>query len=600
MTDFFRKLFKIAAPYRVRLILGVIFGILGGLTEPLVIIVVIQVGRIVFPSADLAGKDPLELVPSFLQPVFQSITHWFQSSSLVSVKVIAVMAIPGVVFLRGLFGYLNVYSLQWVAIRTVTDLRTRLFTHLQSLSPSFFTKASTGDLMSRIISDTMALQNVITASVPTIVKDPITVLGLVGVLFAYNTQLTLMTLVVFPLALAPSMIFARKVRKASKAIQQSFSDLANAMHESFTGNRIIKAYNLESHVVGRFVGTSREFIGQYMRVIRSQEIPGPLIEFFGSVGIASLFLYFALQPKPTPEKLVIFAVNIVMMYRPVKNITRLHTQLEQARAASARVFELLATQTTVAEPAQPRPLQAVGKDIQFENVRFSYGEKVALDNISLTVKAGQLVALVGASGSGKTTLANLLLRFYDPQEGSVKIGGTDIREVSTKDLRDHVAVVTQEVILFNETIRRNIAFGKPGASAEEVEQAARHAYAHDFILEKPGGYESVVGEKGVNLSGGQRQRLAIARAIIRDAPILILDEATSALDTESERAVQTALEELMKGRTTLCIAHRLSTIQSADLIVVMEQGRIVDMGTHRELITREGVYRRLHELQFQV
>jgi subfamily B ATP-binding cassette protein MsbA len=283
----------------------------------------------------------------------------------------------------------------------------------------------------------------------------------------------------------------------------------------------------------------------------------------------------------------------------MKNITRLQNQIVQARAASERAFALLATPSTVAEPLQPRLLRADNADIQFDHVNFSYGEKVALHEINLQIKAGQLVALVGASGSGKTTLSNLLLRFYDPARGAVRIGGTDIREFTTRDLRNQIAVVAQENILFNDTIRRNIELGRLGATNEEIIAAAKHAHAHEFILEKPDGYGTVIGEKGVMLSGGQRQRIAIARAVLRNVPILILDEALNALDSESEHIVQTALDELMQGRTTLCIAHRLSTVLHADLIVVLDQGRIVETGRHDELIKRGGVYQKLYELQFR-
>jgi subfamily B ATP-binding cassette protein MsbA len=288
-----------------------------------------------------------------------------------------------------------------------------------------------------------------------------------------------------------------------------------------------------------------------------------------------------------------------VIYQPLKNLTRLQNQIVQARAASERVFALLATQNAVPEPAQPRLLRAENAGIQFDRVNFSYGEKIALHEINLQIKSGQLVALVGASGSGKTTLSNLLLRFYDPQRGAIRIGGVDIREFNTRDLRNQIAVVTQETVLFNDTIRRNIELGRPGVTNDEIIAAAKHAHAHQFILEKPGGYETVIGEKGVTLSGGQRQRIAIARAVLRNAPILILDEATNALDTESERAVQTALDELMRGRTTLCIAHRLSTILHADLIVVLDQGRIIETGKHDELAQRGGVYQKLYELQFR-
>ena len=296
---------------------------------------------------------------------------------------------------------------------------------------------------------------------------------------------------------------------------------------------------------------------------------------------------------------VSFFIAIVVMYQPIKSLTKLHNQLHQAEAASERVFQLLETRNTVPEPANPVPLPAADADIHFENVSFQYREKPVLRNFNLRVEAGQMVALVGTSGSGKTTVTNLLMRFYDPQTGRVRIGDTNIRDVTISDLRRQIALVTQETILFHDTIRNNIAFGRPGASDEEIEAAARNANAHEFIMQTAEGYDAVVGEKGVNLSGGQRQRIAIARAILKDAPILVLDEATSALDTESERAVQSALEKLMQHRTTICIAHRLSTIQNADVIVVLNEGRIVETGTHGELLLRNGSYQRLYELQFQ-
>jgi subfamily B ATP-binding cassette protein MsbA len=311
-----------------------------------------------------------------------------------------------------------------------------------------------------------------------------------------------------------------------------------------------------------------------------------------------LYLSVHSHTRPSAPVFLAFIMSIFTMYRPMKNLTKLYNSIEQARAASERVFELLATENDLPEPAHPKPLHAAGAAVHFDSVSFSYGDKPVLHDISLTVPPGRLVAVVGASGSGKTTLTSLLLRFYDPQRGAIRIGDTDIREVTSRDLRSQIAVVTQETVLFNETVTRNIELGRPAASKEEIIQAAKHAHAYDFIMEKPAGFETPVGEKGVLLSGGQRQRLAIARAILKDAPILILDEATSSLDTESEQAVQVALEELMRGRTTICIAHRLSTIQKADMIVVLDQGRIVETGTHAKLMQARGMYHKLHELQF--
>jgi len=491
-----------------------------------------------------------------------------------------------------------VYCLQWAAVRAITDLRVRLFAHLQNLSVGFFARSNTGDLMSRINSDTMALQNTITGTLAVIVKDPATVIVMAGVMFYVDAKLTLIAMLAFPVCLIPIIIFSRKVRKSATVVQDSYSELSTVMHESFTGNRIIKAYNLEEKAVQQFREVSQRFVNHRMRIIRSEEIPGPLNEFLAAIGVALLFGYFAFQPNPDVTKVIQFGMAIFVVYRPIKNITRLHNQLEQARAASQQVFDLLEMQNSVHEPAQSKTLKAAGADIQFDHIRFSYGEKVALDDIQLQIKPGQLVALVGASGSGKTTLSNLLLRFYDPQRGTIRIGGVDIRDVTTRDLRNQIAVVTQETILFNDSIRRNIELGRPGATNDEIIAAAKHAYAYDFIMDKPNGFDTVIGEKGVTLSGGQRQRLAIARAVLKNAPILVLDEATSALDTESERAVQAALDELMKGRTTICIAHRLSTILHADEIVVLDQGRIVETGTHTELIRRGGIFQKLYELQF--
>ena len=602
MIEFLHRLLNLSKPYRLRLALGIGFGFLGGLVEPLLLLVFPVVGLVVFTGAGAESAAALlKKAPSWLQPILDNIVSWLphsESSSEASIKILVILLVPIMFILRGVFSYLNVYCLQWVATHAITDLRTRLFAHLQNLSVGFFARSNTGDLMSRINSDTMALQSTITGTLATVVKDPVTVIGCVIVLLKLDAKLMLVIALVFPICLIPIIIYSRKVRKSAAVVQDSYSELSTVMHESFTGNRIIKAYNLEARAVQQFREVSQRFVSHRMRIVRSEEIPGPLIEFFASIGVALLFIYFAFQQSSHAVNLVPFAIGVFFMYRPIKNIVRLQSQLQQARAASQRVFDLLDMRNSVLEPAQPKLLKAAGADIQFDHVRFSYGEKVALDDIQLQIKPGQLVALVGASGSGKTTLSNLLLRFYDPTRGVIRIGGVDIREVTTRDLRNQIAVVTQETILFNDSVRRNIELGRPGASNDEIIAAARHAYAYDFIMEKPNGFDTVIGEKGVTLSGGQRQRLAIARAVLKNAPILVLDEATSALDTESERAVQAALDELMKGRTTICIAHRLSTILHADEIVVLDQGRIVETGTHAELVRRGGIYQKLYELQF--
>jgi subfamily B ATP-binding cassette protein MsbA len=515
-----------------------------------------------------------------------------------------IAAIPFIMLLRGIFGYLDVYCLQWVTTRAVTDLRTRLFSHLLDLSAGFYTENSSGQLMSNVMNDTGALQGILASATRVIVSDPVTLVSVLGMMLWKQPMLTIIVMSVLPLAVIPIVIYGRKVRQSSRATQLQSGDLTQIMIESFTGHRVIKAYGLESVVAGQFHSTARKSIGDYMRMVRAAEIPGPLIEFFGSCGVALVLVYLILQAKshpgtqPSSTDFIQLIGSVFIIYAPMKNLTRLQNQVIQARASSERVFALLATKNAVPEPASPRPLKS-GEEIYFDNVSFAYGKKTVLNDINLHIKPGQLVALVGASGAGKTTLSNLLLRFYDPQYGAVRIGGVDIREASTADLRKQIAVVAQETILFNETIRRNIELGRPGATDEEIIAAAKHAHAHQFIMEKPGGYNTVIGEKGVLLSGGQRQRIAIARAVLKNAPILILDEATNALDTESERAVQSALDQLMKGRTTLCIAHRFSTILHADLIVVMEQGRIIETGRHDDLMNRGGVYQKLYEMQFK-
>jgi len=551
-----------------------------------------------------ATQLPIRGMPAFLKRWFESArdalgNHHLNAHPWALAALIG--AIPFIMLLRGVFGYMNVYFLQWVSMRAVTDLRTRLFAHLLNMSAGFYTETSSGQLISHVMSDTGALQGIMGGATGVIVRDPITLLSMMGFLLWTQPKLTLITMVAMPLCIIPIVVFGRKVRKSSQATQAQSGDLTQIMMESFTGHRVIKAYSLEPIVAEQFRSTARKTIGHYMRMVRGGEIPGPLIEFFGACGVALLLAYLIfLSPEshPSPTDFMQLVGSIFIMYAPMKNLTRLQNQIIQARAASERAFALLETKSSVPEPAQPRPLKS-DADIEFDNVRFAYGDKVVLQDIDLRIKPGQLVALVGASGAGKTTLSNLLLRFYDPLSGAVRIGGVDIREAATRDLRNQIAVVAQETILFNETIRRNIELGRPGATDEEIIAAAKHAHAHQFITEKPGGYKAVIGEKGVLLSGGQRQRIAIARAVLKNAPILILDEATNALDTESERAVQAALDGLMKDRTTLCIAHRFSTILHADLIVVMEQGRIIETGRHDELMKRGGVYQKLYAMQFE-
>ena len=614
MTSFLRRIWTYVQPYRTRLILGLVCGILFALSNGALYLVVKEVVNLVFGTgASATAGQQFSRVPAFLRPASEWMVERLSgvdAPSSTGQLLLVIAAIPVVMFFRTVFIYLNIYLVNWASTRAIADLRTRVFEHLQSLPLGFFSTANTGDLIARVTNDTQALRTIIGNSLASLISDPVTIIVLFTLLLTQQPLLTLFSIVVLPACIVPITIYGRKVRKSARAMQTHAADLSRLMHESFTGNRIIKAYNLEEMMLARFREITKKFVSQSMRVVRANEIPGSVLEFLGSVGVTLILFYVVIEKSrsaedlsalqsATPGGFVAFIGAVFMMYKPLKSLTRLHNQLLQAQAASQRVFELLDTRSTIVEPASPLPVTAAGADIRFENVDFDYGEKPVLRGINLTVRAGQLVALVGSSGSGKTSLVNLLPRFYDPKQGAVRFGPTDIRQVSIKDLRGQIAMVTQETILFHDTIRRNIALGRPEATDAEIEAAAHHANAHEFILQKPEGYEAIAGEKGVNLSGGQRQRIAIARAILKNAPILILDEATSALDTESERAVQAALEQLMKGRTTICIAHRLSTVQKADLIVVMAEGRIVEAGPHAELIRNGGVYQRLYELQFQ-
>ncbi len=604
MTDFLLRLLRLGAPYRRRLILGVFFGVVAGLMSPALMMTVRLCFNLLFPSEAAPVSGMGVRLPGFLQPLMawlDSLMPHAEHRPDPGLVALAITLIPLVMLVRGAANYLNAYLLNWAAIRAINDLRTRLFDHLHTLSFDFFNRSSTGELVSRISNDTLQMSMVLSTSLGIIITKPIEIISLVIFLVSQQPRLTLISMTVLPLCIVPMTIYSRKIRRSAEGISDEMAQLSNVMQEAFTANRVVKAYNMEAEVGSRFRRVAGRYFGFWMRAIRAAELPGPIIETFGAIGVAIVFLIIARETK-APMKagdFISFVGSLFLLYQPIKLLSRLQGDLQRARSAGDRIFALLNTRPTVADPATPKPLKAAGADIVFDHVSFSYGEKAALTEFNLTIKAGQVVALVGQSGSGKTTVTNLLLRFMDPAKGSVRIGGVDLREVAQHDLRSQVAVVSQEVVLFNESIRQNIGYGRAGATAAEIEQAARQAHAHEFILENQEGYDFVVGEKGVTLSGGQRQRIAIARAILRNAPILVLDEATSALDNESERAVQGQFDQLMQGRTTLCIAHRLSTIQHADVIVVMDQGRIVETGRHAELLARNGVYRKLHDLSFQ-
>ncbi|HWY75202.1 MAG TPA: ABC transporter ATP-binding protein, partial [Verrucomicrobiae bacterium] len=454
MLSFLSKIWGLVKPYRTRLILGVLAGLVAGILEPLVIAVFTGVFHLIFTPGNEPLSRHLNHAPQFINDAIPPAAwNWLESArqglagsarAHPGAVIALIAAIPAAMLLRGFFSYLNIYFLQWSAIRAITDLRVRLFEHVMNLSAGFFNASNSAELMSRISMDTVNLQTIIVGATSVVVKDPATLAGLLVYLLWKQPTLTLISLVVMPLCVIPIVVYGRKVRRSAGSLQDHYAELSNVMSEAFTGNRIVKAYNLEPTMVERFRDTARKLIGHGMRIVRAMEIPGPLLEVFGSVGVALVFLYlaFAGGNRASYSDFLGFLLAIFSMYRPIKNLGRLHNNIVQARAASDRCFQLLDTTSTIPEPASPKPLNAAGKDIQFENIDFAFGEKQVLHGINFTVKAGQFIGLVGPTGSGKTTLTNLLLRFYDPQHGAVRIGGIDIRDVSTRELRNQIAVVT--------------------------------------------------------------------------------------------------------------------------------------------------------------
>jgi subfamily B ATP-binding cassette protein MsbA len=503
--------------------------------------------------------------------------------------------------LKGFFSYGHTYLMSFVGQKIVAELRVMLYTHIQSLAQRFFDLTPTGILMSRITNDVNLIQGAVSSAVTGILKDAFTVVGLVVVIFYRDWQLALMAMLVFPIAVIPIVKFGRKLRKISTQSQVTMGSITMLLHETISGSRIVKAFNMEPYEVGRFSRENDRLFRLYMRDVSVKAMSSPVMEFLGGVGIALIIWYGGYQVingTSTPGTFFSFMTALIMLYEPVKRLSSMNNTIQQGLAGGVRVFEILDTPSEICDKPGAQALPILKKGIRFENVSFRYDRQWVLKDISFEVKAGEMIAIVGVSGSGKTTLVHLLPRFYEVTEGAIRIDGTDIREATLKSLRDQIGMVTQQIILFNDTIRSNISYGTRKATEEDLELVAGAAYALDFIKKLPDKFETVIGEQGVLLSGGERQRLAIARALLKDPPILILDEATSSLDSESEFEVQKALDNLMKGRTTLVIAHRLSTIRSADRILVVENGRIVEEGTHDALMEKKGEYFRLHEMQF--
>ncbi len=504
------------------------------------------------------------------------------------------------VAINALAAFASIYYLQWVGQRVVMDLRIRLFAHLQRLPVAFHHATRTGDMLSRTVADTQLLHHTVSNAMTDLVRQPVVLVMVLGYILVTEWRLALLSLLLLPLCALPIHLIGRRVRRISREGQRRLADLTSVMQEALAGIVVVKAFGQEAREERRFAEQCRGFFRRMMSATKAKALNDPINHILGGIGGVGVLLYAVVARKPI-EDCIVFAFAIWALYEPIKRLGRLNMEIQQSAAAADRIFEVLDTPVTVCNRPGARDLAEPLRELVFDRVRFQYGgqsPRVVFTDLSLRIPAGRSLALVGPSGCGKTTLVSLLLRFFDVSGGSIRFNDTDIRDCTVESLRRQIGLVMQDTFLFGDTVAANIAYGRPDATREAIEDAARRANAHDFIRELPQGYDTVLGERGTGLSGGQRQRLAIARAILRRPPILLLDEATSALDTQSERMVQADIDQLMGAHTVIVIAHRLSTIARCERIAVLGDGGIREYGTHAELHARGGLYRELHDLQF--
>jgi len=502
--------------------------------------------------------------------------------------------------LKGIFGFFQSYFMSDIGQRVVRDIKSQLYAKIQSLSLSYFTHKRGGELMSRITNDVKIVENAVSYGSTDLIYQSLQVVIFAIVIFFIYFKMALVSFVFLPLISFPIIKVGKALRKLSKRSQEKIADTNSLLYETIMGARIVKAFNMEEYEVNKFNRVNTDYYKISMKTIKRTLLLNPSTEFLGVIAGVLVFFWGGREVIAGRLSFGVFGLflgSLLSLIRPFKKISQVNALNQQAMAASERIHEVLDTQASVKEPFSPKILSGFNKQIKFNDICFSYADTQILKGINLDIEYGQMLAIVGPSGSGKSTLVDLIPRFYDPQSGSISIDGVNIREFSLKSLRNQVGIVNQETMLFNDTIRSNIAYGKPDASFAEIEDAARKAHAHDFILSCPQGYETVIGDRGVMISGGERQRIAIARALLKDAPILILDEATSQLDSTSERIVQEALDRLVSGRTVFMIAHRLSTVRNANRIVVLDKGLIVEQGTHSQLLEKNGLYKRLYSAQ---
>ncbi|MBW2227097.1 MAG: ABC transporter ATP-binding protein [Deltaproteobacteria bacterium] len=532
-----------------------------------------------------------------VKPVLDDIFFNKDTQMLIIIPIVVIL----IYFLRGLGSYGQEYLMNYVGEGIIRNLRNDLYDRIQDLSLAFFHKEKTGVLMSRITNDVNIIKAMVSTAVTGSLKDSFTIVGLTLVIFYRDWKMALFAFLVLPLAFFPLVEFGRRVRRVSTGCQESMADLSSFLHETFAGNKIVKAFGMESYEKKRFFEKTLHLFKIEMKAVVARSLSSPIMEFLAGLGIAFIIWYGGskvISGTSTAGTFFSFMAAVLMLYDPVKKLSGLNNAVQQGLAAADRVFDILEMETDIKEKKNPVEIKRGPHRVFFENVFFKYEDVMVLEDINLDVKAGEVLALVGMSGGGKTSLVNLIPRFYDVTHGGIRIDGVNICNASISSLRDQMAIVTQEPILFNESVRNNVAYGKMNATDEEIIKAAKAAYAYDFIQRFPDKFDTNIGELGGRLSGGEKQRICIARALLKDAPILILDEATSSLDAEAEMLVQKALENLMKGRTTFVVAHRLSTIDYADRIAVIVNGRIVEEGKREELIAQKGEFFKLYQMQY--
>lgn len=588
----YARLFSYLKPYRKRFWLGIFFGVCFAAANAALVWVMKHAGDLVMPSPGTTGST----LPTALH-------EWAapgpDGRSPMVVVVAVCLTIPVVMALRGLFSYLNAYCILWVSQRVLDDIRQAVYRHTLGQALEFFNRQKAGDLVQTVFNQTRIAQQALTSIASDIVKQPVTIISAVGMMVYYDWKFTVVALLLFPLCLVPVLIVSKRVRKSASREEEEAGQMMVLMHEAFGGIRVVKTHAREDYEAQRFNVANQAMLRFVMKWRKAMEMTGPAVETVASFGISGALVYAWAAKLPNGTMLALVGA-LVLIYPSFKTLSRVHLMMQKCLASTTKIFELLDRPSSIQDAPDAKKLTEVKGDIRFEDLTFTYPtkEEPALRNVSLSIAAGSTCALVGATGSGKTTMLAMLQRLYEPQTGRVTIDGNDVCKLTQSSLRESIAIVSQDTFLFHDTIAANIRYGRLDATQEEIEQAAKLAQLHDVILGQPQGYETVIGDKGCTLSGGQQQRLCIARALVKDAPILFLDEATSALDSRTEQQFQAALETLAHGRTVIAIAHRLSTILKADQIVLMENATIKAMGTHAELYEKSEDYRRLYDLQF--